>query len=319
MISTIKFARPRTPNRSTRRESGPSVSRAALLALALALGAPWWAHADSPGSAAAKGPEIVLGTFNIHYVAPGQDRLAWENRREAVIAALEEGGADVLAFQEMETFAGGHWNDENVQLEWVRQHFPEYAAAAVGDPRVYPSTQPILIRRERFEALEQGFFFFSPDPDVPYSRPWRGRYPAFCSWIRVSDRFSENRFYVYNVHFDHSSRENRLRAARLLVERMQGRRHPDEAVVVLGDFNAARSFRPVTLLLRQGLEAAKVPGSTYHFYRGLDVLPAIDHALYSPQFRCVDAKVLRRRYQGVWPGDHYPVFVTLRPASPADP
>lgn len=254
---------------------------------------------------------MVVGTLNIHYVAEGQERLDWDHRKEAVQAAIREGSPDIIAFQEMETFEGGHYNERNVQLEFLRERFPEYAFGALGDPREYPSTQPVMYRKTRFEAQEQGFFFFSPTPDVIYSDPWDSRYPAFCSWVRFREIDSGEVFYLYNVHFDHSSRENRLRSAQLVTQRIANRRHRDSAVLVVGDFNAPWFFRTVRTLSDTGLEIAETTGSTVHFYRGINLIPAIDHVLHSESFSHLETTVLRRRFEGTWPSDHYPVFVTL--------
>lgn len=257
--------------------------------------------------------DIVFGTFNIHYISPRQKKMKWEDRREAVVEILREGSADVIGFQEMETFVGGHWNEENRQLDWIVRHFPEYAVSATGDPREFASTQPILYRRERFEAVGQGFFFFSPDPDVIYSRPWDGRYPAFCSWSRLFDRKTGRSFYVYNVHFDHGSPQNRLKSARLVAERVSTRMHPGDAAVIFGDFNAPKFFGAVMTLRNNGFTLAQTTGSTFHFNRGINLLPAIDHVLFSDGLFHRETTVIRKRFAGVWPADHYPVFVTLCP------
>lgn len=262
-----------------------------------------------------RGPQVVVGSLNIHYVARDQGRLDWPGRREAVAAAIREGNPDIMAFQEMETFEGGHFSDRNVQLSFLREQFPEYEFAAVGDPRVYPFTQPVMYRRGRFEQLEQGFFFFSPTPDRIYADPWVGRYPAFASWARFLDTLSGRRFYLYNVHFDYQSRENRLRSARLVAERLGERAHPEEAVLVVGDFNAPWFFESVEILAEAGLEVAETTGSTVHFYRGINLVPAIDHVLFSEEFEHQSTRVLRSRFRGSWPSDHYPVFVTLTLAS----
>src|SRR5690554_4486536 len=82
-----------------------------------------------------------IATFNVHYISPQQTKMVWAERRSAVVEALRDMSADIVAFQEMETFVGGSGNPENQQLDWVLQHLPEYRAAAVGDPRDYPSTQ----------------------------------------------------------------------------------------------------------------------------------------------------------------------------------
>lgn len=254
---------------------------------------------------------IVFGTFNIHYVSLRQDRMKWEERRGAVVDALREGAADIIGFQEMETFDGGHWNEENIQIDWITGSFPEYSLAAADDPRIFPSTQPIFYKHDRFEFVEQGFFFFSPTPDKIYTRPWNGRFPSFCSWVRLLDRGSGERFYVYNLHFDAGSQGNRLKSAALTAERLSARGNGEEAVVVLGDFNAPKFFRPVKTVAQANLSVADTTGSTFHFNRGINILPAIDHVLYSDDFTFVQTTVVRKRYDGVWPGDHYPVFVSL--------
>ena len=265
--------------------------------------------AESPSTATTN--RVIVASFNVHYVAAGQERLDWERRKEAVAAAIAEGEPEIVAFQEMETFDGGHFSERNLQLDFLLERFPRFQAGAVGDPRVYPWTQPILFLRERFELLEQGFFFFSPTPDQIYSDPWDGRYPAFCSWIRLRERDGGRGFYVYNVHFDYGSRENRLRSARLVRRRIARREHRDEPVILAGDFNAPRFFRTVRILTEAGFTVAETTGSTVHFARGINLLPAIDHILYSPGLIHEQTVVLRKRYDGVWPSDHYPVFVTL--------
>ena len=118
-------------------------------------------YAESALEGRKEGNELVVGSFNIHYTTPRQEKMIWEERREAVVEILRRAETDIIGFQEMETFAGGHFNRENKQLDWVLGHLPEYAAASVGDPNSYPSTQPILYRKSRFKALDQGFFFFS--------------------------------------------------------------------------------------------------------------------------------------------------------------
>ena len=262
-------------------------------------------------AATAQERHLVVGTFNVHYVTDGQGDFAWELRREAVAEAIRDGAADIIAFQEMETFEGGHFNERNVQLEFLRERFPEYAFGAVGAPAEYPSTQPVMYRRERFDLLEQGFFFFSATPDVIYSRSWDGRFPAFASWVRLYDRPHGRSLYIYNIHFDHGSRRNRLMSAELTAHRISERDHPDDAVFVVGDFNAPRSFRPVRIVTEAGLRTARSRGATVHFNRGVNVVPAIDHILYSEPFRFRRATVIRERYDGVWPSDPYPVFATF--------
>lgn len=262
------------------------------------------------------GGRFTVTTFNIHYISALEDAAAegltaWDERREAVAAAVEALDSDLIAFQEMETFAGGSYNEQNTQLDFLLSRFPGYEAAATGDPREYPSTQPVLYRRARFEPLEQGFFFYSPTPDELYSRSWDGRFPAFTSWVRFRDLHSQTTFFVFNNHFDAGSPGNRRRASELLLDRLAARSVTDDPVIVLGDFNAPHFFPTVRALMNAGLHRAPASGSTFHFNRGIHLIPAVDHILASACVELVDAGRLTARYDGRFPSDHYPVSATV--------
>ncbi len=253
-----------------------------------------------------------VASFNIHYIAPHQQRLNWDERKQAVVRVLEDTQADMIGFQEMETFAGGHYNDENQQLDWVLTHFSHYAATSVGDPRLYPSTQPILYNTARFRPLQQGFFFFSETPEVVYSATYNGSYPAFCSWSQLLDMETTQSFYLFNVHFDYSSVGNRQRSARLVAARLRPLVEAGEAIILLGDINAPGFFPVASILKDIPLTLATPAGATFHFNRGLNVLPAIDHVFHSAQFIQVGkTRLMRQAYDGVWPADHYPLWVEL--------
>ncbi|MCB1740841.1 MAG: endonuclease/exonuclease/phosphatase family protein [Gammaproteobacteria bacterium] len=288
---------------------------------ALVGGASWLAWTSS-GSASAEVPPrppgaLRLASFNIHYHVPGHDPLDWLARREAVARAMSDLRADLVAFQEMETAVGGHFHDRNVQLDWVLSRMPAHAAAAVGDPRSYPWTQPILYRRDRLRPLAQGFFFFSEQPERIYSRTFDGGYPAFCSQVEFEDLRSGVRLVVFNVHFDHASSENRIRSARLVAARVEPILKAGRRVVVVGDLNAWSWFDTVQVLARLPLTLAPPAGSTYHFNLGLALMPAIDHVLYSRGLEQVGPTgVLNRRYDGVHPSDHHPIWVDLRVVEP---
>jgi len=255
---------------------------------------------------------MVVGTFNVHYITPQDTSMVWKERRDAVVDAVRAGDPDIIGFQEMETFTGGHVGTSNLQLDWLRSHLPGLSFAAVGDPYRYPWTQPIAFRSERFTLIEQGFFFFSPTPDLIYSRPWFGRYPSFCSWIRLLDTQTDTVFYVYNVHVDNENVRDRRKSVELVARRMSERQHPEEPLILLGDFNSPWFFKPVRILRRTGLTVEHTTGSTYHFDRGLNIIPAIDHVLLSVAFRHGATRVLRQKFDGVWPSDHYPVFVGVK-------
>lgn len=255
-------------------------------------------------------PPIRVASHNIHYIRPNAPDDDWNERRDAVAAVIGEMAPDILAFQEMESFVGGV-NHQNLQLDWVLKHHPQYATGAFSDnANAFPITQPILYRRDRFTLLDQGFFFFSETPDVIYSRQWDGRYPYFASWIQLRDQTHERDFFVFNYHNDYASRSNRRRSSELTAQRIE-QISAGAPVILVGDFNAPVWFREVEHFESSGLTPIKPDGSTNRVL-GLKLLPAIDHILISDAFSApARITVWDRRFEGEYPSDHFPISADI--------
>jgi hypothetical protein len=75
------------------------------------------------------------------------------------------------------------------------------------------------------------------------------------------------------------------------------------------DLNDRAGAGPVAHLEDGGLRFAPVAGSTYHFNRGLNLFGAIDHLGSTANLkRAAGPYVLRQKFRGEWPTDHYLVF-----------
>lgn len=261
---------------------------------------------------------LRVATLNVHYIladrATGAWSLAdWEARRDALDAAFKAIDADIFAFQEMETFEGGDDDTVNLARSFLLDRNPGHAAAAVGDWQSFPSTQPIFYRRDRLRLLDQGWFFFSDTPEVIYSRTFDGSWPAFASWAEFEDRFSNRRFRVMNLHFEYRSRSNRHLSAALVRDRLAPWIDAGMPVFVLGDLNDLQGSRTMDLIAETGLRFLPVRGATWHMNRGLNLLPAIDHIGHAgPMLPHAATLVLRQRFDGRWPSDHYPVVADYR-------
>lgn len=261
---------------------------------------------------------IRFASHNVHYILVNKPEGAWSlgdwNERKASLdAAFKMLDADVIAFQEMESFTAGDEEKFNYAREWLLEQNPDYSAAAVGDWREFPSTQPILYRHERLVVEEQGWFFFSDTPDTLYSRTYNGSYPAFASWARFHDRESQASFRIINVHFDFRSLDNRLQSAALVAERVKPWIEAGESVILAGDLNARLGSATHDILETAGLSFTPVQGATYHLGYGLNLFGAIDHLAYHGVRGPVsEPVVVRRKFDDQWPSDHYPLLVDIR-------
>lgn len=261
---------------------------------------------------------LRLATYNVHYILLDEEEGRWsvghwERRKRPLDAAFKAIDADIVAFQEMESFAGGDDDSINLTRRWLLENNRDYAAAAIGDWRAFPSTQPIFYRENRFEVTDQGWFFFSETPDVIYSRTFDGSYPAFASWARFRVRQDGTVFRVVNVHFDYASGENRRRSNALVAERIDPWIAAGETVFLAGDLNARLGSDLHETLIASGLDFVPVQGATYHFDLGLNLFGAIDHIGHTRDAGLIGAPVVvREKFGDIWPTDHYPLVADFR-------
>jgi len=260
---------------------------------------------------------IRIATYNVHYIwldrATGDWSVGdWDRRKAPLQSAFRSLQADIVGFQEMESF-GRNSAPANLTLDFLMAQNPDYAVAAAGDPDVFPYTQPILYRPDRLTLRDEGWFFFSETPDVIYSRTFNGSFPAYTSWAEFSDPQGKV-FRVYNLHTDFRSRSNRQKSVELVAQRIAEpmQRMP---VFVVGDFNARGGSKTLGILENQGVMFDPVQGSTFHFDSGLNLFGAIDHIGWTEGAAPVGAAFsVRGKFDGEWPTDHYPVVgdFTLR-------
>lgn len=253
---------------------------------------------------------LRVATYNVHYIwldrATGDWSVGdWDRRKGPMQTAFRSLEADVVGFQEMESF-GRNSAPANLTLDYLREQNPDYAVAAVGDPADFPSTQPIFYRKDRLRLRDEGWFFFSDTPDVIYSRTFNGSWPAFTSWAEFEDS-AGTVFRVYNLHTEYRSMSNKQLSVALVVDRI-AEPMSQMPVFVIGDFNAIGGSTTLGILEDAGVVFDPVQGSTFHFNRGINLFPAIDHIGYTADITPLgDAFSVRGRFDGEWPTDHYPV------------
>jgi endonuclease/exonuclease/phosphatase family metal-dependent hydrolase len=222
----------------------------------------------------------------------------------------------------------------------LRASLPDYEFLGVGrdDGKRAGEYAAIFWKADRFaEDLEdQGTFWLSHFPDKPGSKTWGNSAVRVASWVRLGDRSTGRSFYVFNTHWDHRSQGFRERAAPMLAERIEKRRHPDDPVILLGDFNATRGNPAVDYFVGERVKLAgenfapwaqamtdpfqDLRGNirnrrTLHFWEAdrsprLDRLK-VDHIFVSSGARVLDAGIKKAATRETQPSDHYPVWVKV--------
>ncbi|OHB74682.1 MAG: hypothetical protein A2Z25_09420 [Planctomycetes bacterium RBG_16_55_9] len=240
----------------------------------------------------------------------------WASRKELVFDTLVDNAPDVIGLQE----ALDH------QVCQIQQALPQYAHYAAGrnDGKQKGESCALFYRKDRFVLEDCGTFWFSDTPSRPGSKDWGNLWPRLCSWVYLTEKGTGDGFYVYNVHFDVFSQNSRQKSAELLAKRITARQTNDP-FIVMGDFNMeldnpamaylqnidSKTPYPRMLTAWQSLHPGRTGEGTHHGFRGSTSGPNIDHIPICDSARALDVRIDRRRVNGRYPSDHFPVIATI--------
>ena len=275
--------------------------------------------------------ELKLCSFNVRYEGD-QDKgwRAWPRRLDRVVKSLREMDPDVFGIQEA----------LHGQAADLRASMTDYDFFGVGrdDGKRTGEYSAIMWKADRFAAdvEDQGTIWLSDSPETPGSKSWGNDVVRVATWVRLGDRATGRSFYVFNTHWDHRSQSFREKAAPLMVARIDGRLHPDEPVVLLGDFNATRGNPAVDYFAGEAVSLAgqnfspwknamsdpyqKLRGGdqnrrTLHFWEADDSTRLnrlkVDHIFVSRGAKLLDAGISKAATRETQPSDHFPVWAKV--------
>ena len=240
----------------------------------------------------------------------------WNNRKYLVFDTLEDHAADVIGVQE----ALDH------QVRQIQQALPQYDCYSAGrnDGKQKGESCAIFYRKDRFVLGDYGTFWFSDTPSKPGSKDWGNLWPRICSWIYLTEKATGNGFYVYNVHLAVFSQNSRQKSVELLARRIAARPTSDP-FIVLGDFNMdldnpamaylensdSQTPYPRMLTAWESVYPDRPCKGTSHGFHGGSSGSKIDHIPLSDGARALDVEIDRRRINGRYPSDHFPVIAKI--------
>lgn len=250
-----------------------------------------------------------VSTFNLRMDTPNDGENAWPHRKEMVKGLIRFHDLDIIGTQE----GFKHQLDDILELENYA-----YTGAGRDDGKDAGEHSAIIYKKERFNLLQSGTFWFSETPDVP-GKGWDATCcNRICSWARFSDKSSGTMFYVFNVHYDHQGQEARKNSSLLLIEKIK-KMAGNMPVFVTGDFNATPESEPIKVLsasglLRDSYLVTKEPpygttGTFNSFRTDAPTESRIDYIWVTPQVNVRKYGVLNEVQYGRFPSDHFPVVI----------
>ena len=249
---------------------------------------------------------IKVMSFNVRNAKAADGDNAWELRRSATIAMLDEVQPDVFGLQEAYP----------EQEEYITSERPKYVAYGIGrNDGIEGERMSVVYNTETLQMLECGTWWLSETPDVP-STGWDAKYPRTATWALMKDLRHEREFYLVNTHLDHRGVQARRNGLAMVMNKIH-EMNPDVPLILMGDFNVEPGdscLLDVERLMINARTAAKVTEDTPSFngFKESEGHKTIDYIYYKGFSGAESFKVLNQPFDGKpFISDHYPIVATI--------
>ncbi|MDR1335888.1 MAG: endonuclease/exonuclease/phosphatase family protein [Tannerella sp.] len=254
-----------------------------------------------------------IAQYNIRYAAKADETTGngWDIRKIPLAQLITGHDFDIAGTQE----------GNARQLADLETLLPEYAftAAPYGGDSGTTHNCATFYRKDRFDVLASGTFWFSETPDVP-SIGWDATDRRICHWTKFREKTFGTEFYFFNAHFYWRDTTARQNSGPLMVQKVR-EIAGDAPAISMGDFNSLPSASQIlairtlmsdaydiTQTPRTGPEGTGFPGGVFQGTPG----GRIDYIFVSRHFSVSDYAVLTDTYaDGRYPSDHLPVACTV--------
>lgn len=254
---------------------------------------------------------VRIITYNIRYNNPDDGINAWPNRSSQVSALLDFHQADIFGLQE--ALIG--------QIEDIQAQLPQMKWVGVGrdDGKKAGEFSPLFYNSGKFTALQKGWFWLSETPGKP-GLGWDAACNRICTWLLLKENKGNDKFMVFNTHFDHQGVKARTESAKLILQKIKELNPSNLPVILTGDFNLTPEQEPIAVITSELQDSRSItkevpygPIGTFNGFKFDSPLKdRIDYVFVSKQIEVKQYGVLTDSKDQRYPSDHLPVFVNLK-------
>jgi endonuclease/exonuclease/phosphatase family metal-dependent hydrolase len=247
-------------------------------------------------------------SFNLRFGLADDGANRWAIRKKAVAEFLRTHKVDFFGLQEANDF----------QVDFIAGNLLEYTYIGKRNPAPRFWQNNVLFFSNQWQCVSQKNLYLSPTPEVP-SRFSDSRWPRQCT-IGLFER-DQRRLICIDTHFDFEPQVQR-KSAKIILDQIS-RLPTGLPVILMGDFNASPDSDCHLILTGRGAGTEKTgsrlrnafnepyPG-TFHGFSGESTGDCIDWILFSGNITPVACDVIRSKFNGVYPSDHFPVRTQFR-------
>lgn len=254
--------------------------------------------------------ELKVMSYNVRYDTANDGDNAWDFRKHATIAMLNDVKPDVFGVQE----ALPH------QLSYISEQAPDYSCAGVGrdDGISAGEHMSVFWNTNTIEMIEWGTYWLSETPEKP-SFGWDAGCRRTATWTLMKDKRNGKKFFFVNTHLDHEGVEARKNGLQLVVDRIAAMNPDGYPMVLTGDFNVTPDDECLVNLDKQMDSARKIAKVTdnHTTYNGWgtqspDKEYVIDYIYVSGFTSVPEFYTNMKSYADVqFVSDHYPIVSIL--------
>ena len=170
----------------------------------------------------------------------------WDKRKDIVVAIINNEQPDIVGTQEAVNY------QRDYLISKIADNYAWFGSGRDGDDSGEGSW--IFWKADKFaiDSASSGNFWLSDTPEIP-SR-FGGLYNRICTYVRLIDKVNKRSFYVFNIHnYLQEEFDYRIKAVRMLTERIACREYREDPVFITGDFNSPEDDA-VTIYMKKGTD-----------------------------------------------------------------
>lgn len=256
------------------------------------------------------GQELKLMTYNIKYDNTNDTVNNWNDRKSSMVDLIEHYNPQIFGTQE----AMHH------QTTYLDNSLSNYSYIGVGrdDGKQKGEYSAIHYNHSRFKVLKSNTFWLSDTPEK-ISVGWDAALERICTYGLFQNIKTNEKFYVFNTHFDHRGNKAREESAKLIFEKITKINTNNLPVVLMGDLNLMPEQEPIQFLkskMNDGQAMASMgfygPTGTFNgFNQDMTLDRRIDY-IFVQNFKVksyihIDDRMENNKHIS----DHLPVLITL--------
>lgn len=258
--------------------------------------------------------DVKLMSFNVRVpVDPAPND--WASRAPRVMDIILKESPDILGVQEAVA----------KQVSDLNNSLPDYGYLGRGREvdGGGEGTQIFYNKNHwKLDASDTGTLQISPTPNVPGSNAWNFQWPRIFTWAHLYSKKTGKGFYVFNTHFPLKPEERDL-SVKLLADSIAARKHKNEPVVLLGDFNACSNEASMKYLRGEsGSPVAMVDSfltlhpndksASYHGFGKKTDGCRIDYIYVQGKVDVISSDIIKDQDGAGYASDHYAVSARVK-------